>query len=301
MDTYSKISSGLFNSTNSTNSSNSTSSFKNQFSNFGSNKYVSGTKDFLQSNNLVAIVTFIIAVVIGFVLLLRVGTAVLSWFFSPNKNPKLIDGMKIAKKAQVVKQDPKISSAKPILRSVNETDGIEFTYSVWMFIDDLEYKKGQYKHVFHKGNDNFSVTGDHNGINEPNNGPGLYIDKNTNNLIIIMNTFTNINEQVTVQDIPLNKWINVIIRIEGENMDVYINGTIVLRHKFNGVPKQNYGDIYVNMNGGYSGMLSDLWYHDYALTTTEILSLVSSGPNMKGESGLNVKPPYFSLRWYMNQ
>jgi len=289
------MSSGLFNSiTPST-------SFKSRFSDFGSNKYVSGTKEFLASNNSVAIVTFLIMVVIGFVLLLRFGTAILAWFFSPNKSPRLVDGMKIAKKPLVIKQDPSISAAKPIMRSVNERDGIEFTYSVWMFIDDLEYKKGQYKHVFHKGNDNFSVTGNHNGINQPNNGPGLYIDKNTNNLVIIMNTFTNINEQVTVKDIPLNKWINVIIRIEGVNMDVYINGTIVLRHKFSGVPKQNYGDVYVNMNGGYSGMLSDLWYHDYALNTTEIMSLVSNGPNMKGEDGLNVKPPYFSLRWYMDQ
>lgn len=292
MDAYTKISDAF---------GKTSGDLRSQFTNFGENRYVSGTKEFLESNNIVAIVSFLILVVIVFVLLMRLGTYLLTLAFSPSKNPKLVDGMKIAKKPLIVKQDPKMPGAKPIMRSVNKEDGIEFTYSVWMYIDDLEYKKGQYKHVFHKGNDNFSVSGDHNGMNAPNNAPGLYIDKHTNNLVVVMNTFSNINEQVIVQDIPLNKWINVIIRVEGENMDVYVNGTIVLRHIFNGVPKQNYGDMYVNMNGGYSGMLSDLWYHDYALNTTEILSIVQNGPNMKTDESMDVVPPYFSLRWYMNQ
>ena len=32
--------------------------------------------------------------------------------------------------------DPKLKGAKPILRSVNEREGIEFTYSVWLFVTD---------------------------------------------------------------------------------------------------------------------------------------------------------------------
>lgn len=292
MSTYTKISDAF---------GKSASQLRGQFNMFGTNKYISGTKEFLESNNMVAIVSFLLLVVIMFVILMRLGTYLLTYIFTPSRNPKLVDGMKNAKKSLIVKQDPKVGGAKPIMRSVNQEDGIEFSYSVWMFIDDLEYKKGQFKHVFHKGNDNFSVTGDHDGMNTPNNAPGVYIDKHTNNLVIVMNTFSNINEQVIVQDIPLNKWINVLIRVEGTKMDVYINGTIVLRHKFNGVPKQNYGDVYVNMNGGFSGMISDLWYHDYALTTTEILSIVQNGPNMKTDETMNVKPPYFSLRWYMNQ
>ena len=86
-------------------------------------------------------------------------------------------------------------------------------------------------------------------------------------------------------------------------MDVYINGTITLRHEFSGVPKQNYGDVYVNLNGGYNGFLSDLWYHNYGLTTKEIMDIVEKGPNldMKDTMGSQYAPPYFSLRWYLNQ
>tara|TARA_Y100000780_G_C13694281_1_gene420775 strand:+ start:2276 stop:3154 length:879 start_codon:yes stop_codon:yes gene_type:complete len=274
---------------------------RNQLSSFGNSKYLSGTKDFLNSNSYVATFTFLILVVVVFVILMRIGTFILGKMFKPDNNPKLVKGMKIAKKPVVIKQDPSIKGSKPVMRSKNQQDGIEFSYSVWLYIDDLEYKKGQYKHIFHKGNDDFSTNGDSNGINAPNNAPGVYLDKHSNNMVIIMNTFSNINERVTVQDIPLNKWINVTLRVEGVNMDVYINGTIVLRHKFNGVPKQNYGDVYVNMNGGYSGLLSDLWYHDYALSTLEILDIVNDGPDMTSGESLDVKPPYFSLRWYLNQ
>ncbi len=276
------------------------SQLRGQMGNFANNQYVSGTKEFLESNSLIAKVSFLLLIVILFVFLLRLGTSLISWALSPSNSPKLVDGMKDGKKPLVIKQNPNVSGSIPVSRSVNQQEGIEFTYSVWLFIDDLEYGKGKFKHIFHKGNDHFATSGDHNGMNQPNNAPGLYIDKNSNKLVIVMNTFDNINEQVVVNDIPLNKWINVILRIEGNKMDVYINGTIVLRHIFNGVPKQNYGDIYVNLDGGFSGLLSDLWYFNHGLSTREILNLVNRGPNMKMDKSMDIFPPYFSLRWYLD-
>lgn len=293
MNTYTSISSGLGETPSAIKSS--------LFNEYGSNRYLSGPKDFLESNTLVAKVAFLLMVVIVFIIVLRIGVSVMTYFFTPSKNPKLVSGIKDGKKALLVPQDPKLPGSKPILRSVNQRDGIEFTWSVWLYIDDLEYKRGTYKHVFHKGNDNIAMSGVDNGQNYPNNAPGLYIDKNTNNLLVIMNTFQNIDEQVIIRDFPMNKWFNVLIRVDGKKMDIYINGTIVVRHTFNGVPKQNYSDVYVNLNGGFSGLLSDLWYHDYALSITEIMRLVSNGPNMKMDKQEQVKPPYLSLRWYMNQ
>lgn len=293
MDTYSTISRGF---------GESPSSIKNTlFSDYGSNKYLNAPRDFLESNTLVAKVAFLVMIVILFVLFLRIGVSVLTYFLTPSDSPKLVSGIKDAKKTLVVTQDPKLKGSKTIMRSKNQRDGIEFTYSIWLFVDDLEYKNGTYRHIFHKGNDNLQFSGNNNGINFPNNAPGLYIDKNTNNLIVIMNTFDNIDERVMIKDFPMNKWFNVIIRVEGKKMDVYVNGTIVVRHNFSGVPKQNYGDVYVNLNGGFSGLLSDLWYHDYALSITQIMSLVNNGPNMTMEKQSQDKPPYLSLRWYMNQ
>ena len=97
-----------------------------------------GTKDFFASNSMVAKVAFLILVVILFVVLLRLGGALLTWFFSPSKSPKLINGMKNAKLIKHIPADPTEDNSIPILRSNNERDGIEFSWSVWLYIDDLE-------------------------------------------------------------------------------------------------------------------------------------------------------------------
>jgi hypothetical protein len=276
----------------------------NQFST--TNKYTNATKEFLESNSLVAKVAFLLLILVIFVILLRLGISLLGYLFGPSNTPKLINGMIDAKQIIVIPQDPSEVGAVTISRSVNATEGIEFTWSVWIFIDDLTYNSGKYKCVFYKGNDyatNPDSTEQQQGLNFPNNAPGLYIAPNTNNLVVFMNTFNVINEQITVEDIPLNKWVNVLIRCQNNILDIYINGTITKSHHLHGVPKQNYGDVYIAPNGGFSGYISNLWYYDYAMSTTAINKLVTKGPNtnMKGSNALKMKNPnYLSLRWFFN-
>jgi hypothetical protein len=262
-------------------------------------RFLSSSKLFLDSNSVVMRFAFLIVVLVMFLILLRAGTMALGYLMSPAKNPRLIDGMMDGKHMSVVHMDPKLKSSKPILRSVNQRDGIEFTWSVWIFIEDLEYKRGTIKHIFHKGNDNI----DSSGLNTPNNSPGLYLAADTNELLVLMNTFNKIQETIIVEDIPLNKWINVIIRCKGRNLDVYINGTIVKRHVLSGVPKQNYGDVYMSMNGGFSGFTSNLWYYDYGLGLREITKIANNGPSltMKDSKMTDPRHKYLSERWYLDQ
>lgn len=262
---------------------------------FSNSKYLSTSKEFLESNSLVAKFAFLLLVIILFVVLMRIGVSLLGYFLGPSESPFLVKGLKEGKTALRIAQNPNTPNAIPVYRSKNQRDGLEFTWSLWIHIDDLVYKEGSYKHIFHKGNNQFTPEG----LNEPNNAPGVYIDRTTNSLVIIMNTFNNILEKVEIQDIPLNKWILINIRVEGEVMDVFINGSVAKRHRFNGVPKQNYGDVYVNYNGGFSGLLSNLRYHNYALTVGQILSMNRSGPDMTMNQTKDQYPPYFSTRWYM--
>jgi len=283
------------------------SALKNKFTNatnttlgqIKTSNYGRGANAFYRSNSLVMKVAFLILVVIVFVLLIRWGAQLLTWFFAPSKNPKLVSGMKQGNKALVIPQDPSVAGAIPVMRSSNQIDGLEFTYTVWLFIDDLVPSGSTRKHIFHKGSRGLNGTGqDENGTFHPNNAPGLYIHPTRNTLIIVMNTFNNIVEEIEVNDIPMNKWINVAIRVEGNKMDVYMNGTIALRHMFQSVPKQNYGDVYINMNHGFSGLLSDLWYHDYALSGTQIEQIVLAGPDMTMKDNKNAFPNYLSLNWF---
>ena len=267
------------------------------FKSFSTSNGNYGSPSFLESNSLVAKFAFLILIIFAFIILLRVGISTISHFLTPSGSPHLIDGMVDGKQLIVFPQDPSSNGAVTIYRSVNASDGIEFSWSVWIFINSLQYLEGQYKHIFYKGNSNL----EQNGLNFPNNAPGLYLAPNTNALVVMMNTYNVINEEVVIPDIPINKWFNVIIRCKNTTLDVYANGTIIRSVNLIGVPKQNYGDVYVGMNGGFDGNISNLWYYDYALGTSEIQKIINGGPNttMIGSSGMSDKlANYLSLRWY---
>jgi len=267
------------------------------YNEFSTNRGSFGSKDFLESNTLVAKFVFLILVIFIFILILRVGVFFLTWYFSPNTSPMLISGLVDANQTIIIPQDPSSKGAIPILRSQNENDGIEFTWSTWVFINGLN-PLGQYKHIFYKGNDNLLS----NGMNYPNNAPGLYIAPNTNSLVVIMNTYNMINEEITVPNIPLNKWMNVIIRCQNTTLDIYINGVITRSIELKGVPKQNYGNVYVGMNGGFDGFISNLQYFSYALGITKINTIVNGGPNTNSSTSSNLynkDADYLSLRWYL--
>jgi hypothetical protein len=266
------------------------------FNSFSTSKGNSNT-DFLNSNSLVSKFVFLLIVIFGFVILLRVGILIIGYFFDSNKSPKLINGMVDAKQSIIFPQDPGDNGAVTIHRSVNGRNGVEFTWSVWIYINNMQYLEGQYRHIFYKGNSNLGK----DGLNFPNNAPGLYLAPDTNTLVVMMNTFNVINQEILIPDVPLNKWVNVIIRCQNKTLDVFINGTITRSLELMGVPKQNYGDVYVSMNGGFDGYISNLWYYNYALGTLAIQNLLKKGPNTKmlGSNGMNSKDNnYLSLRWF---
>ena len=248
-------------------------------------------KGMLESDGVLAKKVFLIVIIFVFLLLLRIGANIIFYLFKPDVSPHLIDGMVDAQHMLIFKQN----SPTIIQRSENATSGIEFTWSIWLNIHKLD-NVAVYQHIFHKGNSNLAL----NGLNFPNNAPGLYIKPDTNELVVIMNTFNVINEEIDIPNIPLNKWINVIIRCRENILDVYINGTITRSINLGGVPKQNYGDVYVAQNGGFQGNISNLWYYSYALGTAEIQNIVTRGPNtyMATASTTSNITDYLSLRWF---
>ena len=347
---------------------------------YGSTKYLDSTKQFLTSNNLVAQIVFFILIVIVFVVLVRIGAVVISYILSPSPNPYLLNGMIDSTKQHTIPQDPKSHGAIPILRSNDQTQGLEFTWNVWIFVDGVtnttEYR---YKHIFNKGNHMIG----NDGIASPNNAPGLYLtpvtpvnadytsgpytgNGQTMGLLVRMNIFNaeltaessklnatcqrvvsgeakasglfendpavqqatiaqcreafpalnenldkgladapNIYEDIEIPGIPLNKWVNVIIRCTANNiLDVYINGRLTKRQQLSGVARQNYDDVYVALQGGFPGFISNLKYFNYAIGTGEIDSIIRNGPNLTPIGGSNLtdsKPQYLANRWFFNE
>ena len=243
--------------------------------------------------NVIAIGFALIVAVYVFIMLIK---SILIFLGRPSRSPFLINGMVNAEHQLVISVNPNHEESIPVFRSDNQIKGIEFTWSVWINITDLQYGLGKYKHIFHKGEANIQK----DGLNFPSNAPGLYIAPNENTLVVRMNTFSKITEEITVPNIPINKWVLVMIRVEGTDLDVYINGTITKRHHLNSVVMQNYGDVSVAMNGGFNGYISSLRYFDYALQPGEIQHITKKGPNLKMEKNdsLDAVPPYLSLKWY---
>lgn len=291
----------IINNTDSINTTNTTEYTPTSILSNTQNILLEGSDDFLNSNSMIARFGFIILIIVCFIIVLKGLILFLSWFFMPSSSPILLDGMTNAKQMIQISQDPSVPGSIPIIRSTNENEGLTFTWSVWIHIDDLIYKENEYKHVFHKGNNNINS----NGMNFPINAPGLYIAKNTNDLVVVMNTFETINEEVIIKNIPLNKWINVIIRVnEQKEMDVYINGNLSRRHIFKSIPRQNYGDVFISMNGGFSGYVSKLQYFSHSIGINKIHEIVSDGPNTnminKNNNVLTSIPDYLSFRWFFD-
>jgi len=70
------------------------------------------------------------------------------------------------------------STAYKVYSSDKLSDGDSYTYSFWIKINDMNFKYGQPKHVFHRGDK------DAKSVN-----PGVWIYPNTNNLMIRIDTY----------------------------------------------------------------------------------------------------------------
>ena len=263
------------------------------------------SSEFSYSNTIIAKVAFLILVVIVFMFLMNLGISLIGYFTSPNSNPYLIKGQIDGTSAVTIQQDPKNSASSLILRSNNQSKGLEFTWSVWLFINDLATDATKYQHIFNKG-DLPPNTGSN--VSLVNNAPGLYLGPATNNLHIIMNgsDADTQNNVIDISNIPLKKWVHVAIRMQNTIMDVYVNGTISSRLVMTTVPKQNYNDVYVCQNGGFSGKLSNLRYYSSALNVFDINSIVAYGPNtatsnLTSDQSALGNYSYLSNLWYTSK
>jgi hypothetical protein len=267
--------------------------------------------DFYSSNGIIAKFAFLVLVIFVFMLLLRLGIWVLAYTLGPSNKVVVVDGMIDGNSSKNISQDPKSTSSKVITRSNNQTAGIEFTWSVWLRLDgfpsDAVGQAKSYLPIFVKGNNSYNSQG----VASISNGPGVYFSSSNNMpnaLHIMMDTVSNASatqsvpntQVIDVPNIPIKKWFHLIIRCQNKYIDVYINGLVVYRTNLNNVPLQNYDNILVCGNGGFSGKLSDLTYYKRALSIVDINGIVSSGPNTKnaepGEG--NYGGYYLSNLWY---
>jgi hypothetical protein len=263
------------------------------------------SSSFSFSNTIIAKFAFLILVLIVFMFLFNLGILLITYFTSPSPNPYLIKGMIDGTYGVIIPQDPKDKTSVPILRSNNENTGIEFTWSVWLYINDMNTSTSKFQHIFNKGDNKYSSM---NNLAEVNNAPGLYLNPSDNRLHFIMNTVNDVdtNNIIEIGNIPIRKWFNVVIRMQNNILDIYINGTISGRKVLENVPKQNYDNVYVCQSGGFAGKLADLRYFNSALNVFQINQIVASGPNtttskLTADQKAKGNYSYLSNSWYRSK
>ena len=251
---------------------------------------VNGSKEFLMSNTLVAKISFLLLVLICFFIILRLFVLFLTWFLSPDPNPYIVSCRRDGTMPKSISTDPRKDKSIPILRSRNEREGLEFTWSVWLFLkgpqdipttecavtssvggDDTvsvttPVARESFYHIFSKGSLNLENSILHKSNTDAT--PGLYIrakkdvgDNLTNDLVVALSTFTGnkggtrdgLEDMITIGNLPTGKWINTIIRVKDKQVDAYINGQLSKRMFLTSLPRQNYGDIHLSQKGQNAG------------------------------------------------
>jgi len=81
-----------------------------------------------------------------------------------------------------------------------------------------------------------------------------------------------------VKMVPLQKWVNVIVSVYNQIIDIYIDGQLSSSCVLKGFPNISTDDINVTPNGGFSGKMARLIFMNSAVTLKQARDIYYSGP-----------------------
>ena len=227
----------------------------------------------------------------------------------------LVENTITSDKTISIPQNPNVSGSNTVNLSSNERTGVEFSYSFYLNVNPSMFQgadqtAGLY-HIFHKGY----------ASQFPLMAPGAYMHSDQNTLRVYMNTYKTWNNYIDVENIPVSKWVHIVIVCKEHALEIYVNGNIAKKMSFDGFsPYQNYqdiccfsnrrillskskvtslGDSDLNILGAMKGLMSRLTYFNYGLSYSEIQQLMNQGPSSQMESSQSMDiPPYMADNWW---
>ena len=132
----------------------------------------------------------------------------------------------------------------------DDVDLVNYSYSIWSYVVDWNYNYGSKKPIFQK------------------EGLEVFYAPNQNDLVVKIDTYdpadatmSTVSFECGVSNIPIQKWTNIIVSVNGKSIDIYINGKLVKTCVTANVPKNSKGTgIILTDNNGYSGYTSRFKY-----------------------------------------
>ena len=197
---------------------------------------------------------------------------------------------------------------KTLDEKVKLNNGLEYTYSFWLYLEDLKSNNNKNRLVFLRTDKN-----DSDGLNNPN--PLVYLKKDTNNMIIKVKTQDSdgssnlVNSDGTLLDnldntgcnyitaelryIPLQRWVNIVINVDNNLLTIYRNSKPVYANfvdetESNGEGCSSLtsidvttGDVYIGTNESntYNGYISNIQFYNYSIKSNkDIENIYNRGP-----------------------
>jgi hypothetical protein len=210
----------------------------------------------------------------------------------------------------------------------NTNNSSNFTYSMWLYVDDWNYKFGEEKPVLDRGNSPTVVLGDkpntlkvkmnyydttkkavtpvgasasagtmnaatqaacaacaagytcacdqcNNGVPDESDAADAEAKAAADAARRAANSTVN---TCLIENIPIQKWFNIIVSLYGRTMDVYLDGKLVRTCVLPGVPQvNNSAPIFVTNKGGFSGWTSTFKFWSDATNPQQAYNIYKTG------------------------
>jgi hypothetical protein len=182
-------------------------------------------------------------------------------------------------------------SASSLATNGSSVPSSNFAYSVWFYVNDWNYRYGEPKVIFGRmGAKSASGTGSVPGVSGLDPCPAVVLGAVENNVSVSLGCYPGVDQAPTtpggntvvhtcsVANVPIQKWVNLIVSVYGRTMDLYIDGKLVRTCLLPGVASvNNNSDIYVTPAGGFNGWTSKLQYYPNSLNPQEAWNIYTRG------------------------
>jgi len=199
-------------------------------------------------------------------------------------DPYTLQGIQSGETASVI-------SATSLATNGSNVPSSNFAYSIWFYVNDWNYRYGEPKVVFGRmGAQSTSGSGSISGVSGLDPCPAVVLGAVENNIDVSLGCYPGINQEPTtsggstvvhtcsVANIPIQKWVNLVVSVYGRSMDIYIDGKLVRTCLLPGVASvNNNSNVYVTPAGGFNGWTSKFQYFPNSINPQDAWNIYTKG------------------------
>ena len=149
-----------------------------------------------------------------------------------------------------------------------------FSFSICIYVDDWNYNFSKEKPIFTRTVGKDTVC------------PKVEFDAFQNNITISLAVYDTtgssgskfITETVTIENVPLQKWTNLLLTVNGRALDIYLDGKLVSTKILHNSPSnEKTKSIVLTPNGGFSGSTANFVYYNKSINPREAYNIYKEG------------------------